>query len=123
MKTMQLEFSKSEILSLYFSENGGWHCPICGFGIGDTPAYIPTLEGNVAVASFSIYPCCDTEYGLSDSVPEGTGIQNPTERKWRRMRLGWLRDKSLTKEVLEQLANIGISNDEALSLKSEAERH
>jgi hypothetical protein len=117
LKNNELIMRSGERIEIYVADDGRSACPICGFLLncnewawdlywaGDAQGN-KTGDPSVA-ASFNICPCCNTHYGVDDSV-ENPSVGSQAER-WSLLRREWLERVPRSAEVIEQLRNIGIT--------------
>lgn len=87
-------------------------CPVCGtaWDVGAEHAWCVTgqvtRDGSaVVVASYSICPVCNTEFGNDDIPSEGETL----EQSWAWLRGQWLERVGRTPDILDQLrTNLGL---------------
>ncbi len=115
-KVIRLPTYSGDEIELFQSGEGLTACPVCGLFIAaDPPWYLSwpiDEQGNKvgdrswAMASFDICPCCDTHYGVDDSVESRE--KGAQAKCWAELRIAWLEITPLTPELREQLEQIGV---------------
>jgi hypothetical protein len=105
-----------ETVRLRRSQDNRPVCPVCGIlgRPGEEDAWHDIGERSVnglpiVLGSYSICPCCNTEFGNDDAPNPGESLAHA----WASLRRRWLDRVGWTKDALEQLRrNLGITEEQ-----------
>lgn len=91
-------------------------CPVCATCLSGEPPWHRggfDQHGNYnpdddvserTVASYSICPCCDTEFGLSDNVIDHNGMTQM--EVWKKLRREWLAGSGISRDDIERARSV-----------------